>query len=88
MAVWLFYEINILLSKAQKPKLQLTWRALGPDPILSPTHFPVDYVTTSTMKKKRWYSKAEQRAKFHFPNRKENLRLCLGNTWLIFGQDL
>lgn len=50
MAVWLFYETNMLLSKAQKkPKLQLTWRALGPDPILSPTISP-----SATLQHGRW----------------------------------
>lgn len=48
MAVWLFYEINILLSKAQKPKLQLTWRALGPDP----SHQPI--YLSATLRHQRW----------------------------------
>lgn len=75
-------------ERSPKTKTAINITSIRVGSISVTNHFPVRRVTTWTMEKICWYSEAAQRVKFHFPTRKENLGLCLGNTWLIFGQDL
>lgn len=75
-------------AKPKMPKLQLTWRAFGPDPILSPT------ISVSVMwqhqrwTRNTWTLRQRRQLRFISHAAKENLRLCLGSTLLIFGEDL